>query len=286
MTDTKLENLINPEVMSDMISAKIEKKIVVTPFAKVDDTLQGRPGDTITIPKFAYIGDAGEVAEGEEVTPEMLTASTTTAKVKKVMKAATLTDEAVLSGYGNPVGEVNNQLAMAIASKIDEDAMTALQGATLSYSGTDIISYDGVVDAIDVFEEETNTEKVMFVHPKQVTQLRHDTNFISADKYPGAVVMTGEIGMIANCRIVPSKRVPVKSSKYVCPIVKLNQENETEDESPALTIYLKRDTNVEKERQTLRRVTDISADKMYTVALSNASKVVLAKFNTTATTTA
>ena len=279
MSLTKIENLINPEVMADMISAKIEKKIVVTPFAKIDTTLQGVAGDTITIPKYAYIGDAGEVAEGEEVTPEMLSTTTTEAKIKKAMKAVSLSDEAVLSGYGNPVGEANNQLAMAIASKVDEDAMTALQGATLSYTGTDVISYDGIVDAVDIFDEEVNTEKVIFVHPKQVTQLRHDTNFISTDKYKSGVIMTGEIGTIANCRVVPSKRVPLKSGKYVCPIVKLNQENETEDESPALTIYIKRDTNVEVERQTLKRVTDISVDKFYTVALSNASKVVLAKFN-------
>ena len=282
MSLTKIENLINPEVMADMISAKIEKKIVVTPFAKIDTTLQGVPGDTITIPKYAYIGDAGEVAEGEEVTPEMLQASTTTAKVKKAMKAVALSDEAVLSGYGNPVGETNNQLAMSIASKIDEDAMAALQTATLSYTGTDVISYDGIVDAVDVFEEEMNTEKVIFVHPKQVTQLRHDADFISAEKYTGNVVMTGEIGMIANCRVVPSKRVSLKSGNYICPIVKLNHENDTEDESPALTLYLKRDTNIEVERETLKRVTDISADKFFTVALTNASKVVLAKFKQSA----
>ena len=280
---TKITDLVNPEVMADMISAKIEKKIVVTPFAKVDTTLVGVPGDEITIPKYAYIGDAGEVAEGEEVTPEMLSTSTTTAKIKKAMKAVSLSDEAVLSGYGNPVGETNSQLAMAIASKIDEDAMTALQGATLSYTGTGIVSYDGIVDAVDVFEEEVNTEKVIFVHPKQVTQLRHDENFISSEKYTGNVVMSGEIGMIANCRVVPSKRVPVKSGNYVCPIVKINQDNDTEDDTPALTVYLKRDTNVEAERQTLKRVTDISADKFYTVALTNASKVVLAKFKQTAT---
>ena len=43
MAITKLENLINPEVMADMISAKIENAIVVTPFAKVDTTLADSP---------------------------------------------------------------------------------------------------------------------------------------------------------------------------------------------------------------------------------------------------
>lgn len=280
---TKISDLINPQVMADMISAKIGKKIVVTPFAKVDDTLAGVPGDTITIPKYAYIGDAGEVAEGVSVETAKLTATTTTAQIKKAMKAVGITDEAVLSGYGNPVGEANNQLALSIAAKIDEDAMNALQGATLSKDSANIISYDGIVDAIDVFEEELNTEKVMFIHPKQVTQLRKDPEFISADKYTGDVVMTGEIGKIANCRIVPSKKVPVKSTKYICPIVKLNQESETEDEASALTIYIKRDTNVESERDTLSRTTNISVDKFYTVALTNASKVVLAKFAQSAT---
>ena len=196
------------------------------------------------------------------------------------MKAVSLTDEAVLSGYGDPVGEANSQLAKAIASKIDTDAMGELQKSTLVYDGTDIITYEGIVDAIDLFEEEGSSEKVMFVHPKQITQLRKDADFISADKYPENVIMSGEIGQIAGTRIVPSKRVLADKDGacYICPIVKLNGESETEDEIPALTIYLKRSVNVESERHTLNRTTDISIDEFYAVSLSNADKVVLAKF--------
>lgn len=336
MATTKITDLVNPMVMADAISAKLEKKLAVTPFAKIDDTLTGVPGDTVYVPQYAYIGDAADVAEGDTADTTKLVATTVKATIKKAMKAVELTDEAVLSGYGNPVGETNNQLAMAIASKVDADAMEALQTAQLSYDGSAaVISYDGIVDAIDLFEEETNSEKVMFIHPKQMTQLRHDENFISADKYPGAVVMTGEIGMIANTRIVPSKRVPLndeiparyafcassdegamqiiqsgspsstkvllstvestlptaKAGDYVVllpaiaagtcysnPIVKIETATMTEDESPALTVYVKRDTNVEAQRESLRRVTDISVDKLYTVALSNAAKVVLARF--------
>lgn len=278
---TKLADLIDPEVMADMISAKVTSKIVVAPFAKVDTTLQGVPGDTITVPQYSYIGDAEDIAEGVACGTVKLQTSTTKATIKKAMKAVELTDEAVLSGYGNPVGETNNQIALAIASKVDNDAMEALQGAQLIYDGnTKQIAYTGVVDAIDLFEEEINSDKVMFVHPKQVTQLRKDSDFISADKYPGSVIMSGEIGMIANTRIVPSKKVPLDETKafYKCPIVKLNNDAETEEDAAALTIYLKRDTNVETDRVTLSRKTDISADKFYTVALSNSSKVVLAKF--------
>lgn len=280
---TMIADLINPEVMADMISAKVEKKLVVAPFAKVDTTLQGIPGDTITIPQYAYIGDAEDIAEGVACGTVKLATSTTQAKVKKAMKAVELTDEAVLSGYGDPVGETNNQLALSIASKVDNDAMDSLQTAQLIFDGSaKTVAYAGIVDAIDLFEEEVNTEKVVFVHPKQVTQLRKDSDFISADKYAGNVIMTGEIGMIANARVVASKKVPVvKVSEvdcYACPIVKLQNDAETEEDAAALTVYLKRDTNVETERQTLSRKTDISVDKHYTVGLSNQSKVVLAKF--------
>jgi len=276
---TMIADLINPQVMADMISAKVESKIVVAPFAKVDTSLVGVPGNTITVPQYAYIGDAEDIAEGIAAETVKLATSTTEVTVKKAMKAVELTDEAVLSGYGNPVGETNNQLAKSIASKVDVDAMAALQGAQLIYDGSaSAITYAGIVDAIDLFDEEVNTDKVIFVHPKQVTKLRKDADFMSADKYPGNVVMSGEIGKIANTRVVPSKKVPMADGVYACPIVKLNNDAETEDDAAALTIYLKRDTNVETERQSLSRKTDISVDKHYAVALSNTSKVVLAKF--------
>lgn len=264
---TKLANLVNPEVMADMIRAELPKKIKVSPLAVIDNTLAGRPGDTITVPKFGYIGDAKDVEEGVAITIAQMSKSTTTAKVKKAGIGVELTDEAVLSGYGDPVGEANRQLLMSIASKIDTDAMTALGTASMSHdiSGqSKIISYEAVVDAIDKFEEEDYEAKVIFVHPKQVTQLRKDPNFLSLDKYPVPVIMNGVIGTVAGCQVVVSKRVDSSSSKYVNPIVKAG----------ALTIYMKRNAMVETDRDILKKTTVITADEHYTVALSDDSKVV------------
>ena len=123
MAVTKIENLINAEVMADAISGKLEKAIRVSPFAKIDTTLQGKnAGDTISVPRFNYIGDAEDVAEGVACGTVQLTATATPVTVKKAMKAVPLTDEAVLSGFGDPVGETNAQLTKAIAGKIDSDS--------------------------------------------------------------------------------------------------------------------------------------------------------------------
>nr|DAS07524.1 MAG TPA: major capsid protein [Caudoviricetes sp.]DAX81295.1 MAG TPA: major capsid protein [Bacteriophage sp.] len=280
MTQTKIANLVNPQVMGDMVAAKLPKKLRVAPFATIDRTLVGVPGNTITVPSYTYIGDAEDVNEGVEAGVVTLGTSTKTATIKKAMKAVELTDEAVLSGYGDPVGNAENQLALAVASKIDNDALDALLATnTRKYdSKTKAISYDVIVDAIDLFEEEVNTEKVMFVNPKQVTTLRKDPNFISADKYPANVIMTGEIGTIANTRIVPTKKVKLDTTSafYTCPIIKLTHDDETEQDTAALTVYLKRDPNIEVDRKSLKRTTEISIDEFYTVAVSDDSKVVLA----------
>lgn len=319
---TKLESLIDPEVMAPMISAKLEKAIVATPFAKIDNTLEGQPGSTITVPKYEYIGDAEDVAEGVEQGESILSATSKEYKVKKAVKDVILTDEAVLNAYGNPVGEANNQLGLSLASKVDNDVMAELQKAQLVKKTGSAISYNGIVDAIDLFNEETNVEKVMFISPNQNTTLRKDANFISADKYNQNVVMKGEIGMVSNTRIVPSRKIvaeaaytavaeakvanigtyyektdagyvkttdtAIDSSKtyytkdtkqvYRCPIVQLKPEEQTGDETAAVTIYLKRGVNLEKERKVKGKKTLISVDEHYVAALTDESKVVVAEF--------
>lgn len=333
MATTKLSDLINPEVLTDMVSAKLPKKLTVTPFANVDRTLEGREGNTITVPQYAYIGDATDIAEGAEIQAVKLEAGTTQVTVKKAGKAVEITDEAMLSAHGNPLDEATNQLAKSIASKVDADGMKALFGGfQKSFDGSGaIISYNQIVDAIDLFEEEFNSEKVMFVAPAQVTQLRKDSNFISADKYNNNVIMTGEIGKIANCRIVPSKRVEKKTSfyKFVAstetgalkvvasgastgevdladvtptlwnakvgdyvklvsvavyfnPIVKLNNDTDSEDDAHALTIYLKRNVEVEPERKATYKMTVLTADEHYAVAVSNTAKLVMARIKQSA----
>ena len=283
MATTKLSNLINPQVMSDMISAKVEKKVAIIPFAKMDTTLQGRAGNTITIPVFGYIGDASNVEEGASIGASELTTTDKQFTVKKIGKGVDLTDEAILSGYGDPVGEANKQLAMAISQKIDQDAIDALYGASLKFDGVaNKITYAGIVDAIDKFEEEFNTEKVMFIHPKQLSQLRKDADFTSADKYVNGnyIAVNGEVGKIANCRVVVSKRIKEDDTHagYVNPIVKINFDTETEESASALTIFLKKGVAVETDRDIDKQVNMIRASEHYICALTDESKVVLATF--------
>ena len=289
MAVTMMANMINPEVMGDMINAKIEALAKITPYAKVDTTLVGVPGDTKTVPSWNYIGDAEDVAEGAEVGLTQMTASSTTFTIKKAMKAVGITQEAINSGLGNPVGQAEHQLAKAIMGKVDNDLLEAALKATNIVDTDTVISYDGIVEAVAQFEdEEDGIEKVMFIHPRQEAQLLHDPLFTSADRFQAGVAVKGAIGQIAGCWVKKSRKVKAKSGVYTCPIIKMEPDSAeteyTEDELPALTIFLKKDVSVDHEWFPKKQQHDITAAKYYGVALTNEAKVVLAKFTDAAAT--
>ena len=236
------------------------------------------------------IGDASDIAEGEAMDTALLTASTTTVKVKKAGKAIELTDESILSGYGDPIGEGTKQLALSIASKVDNDCLAALYTAPLTYNGSaSAIGYEGIVKADAIFGDESDEAiaKVIYIHPDQEQTLRLDENFMDKNKYGLEVVMNGAIGKIAGIEVKKSKKVEKDASgNWKNPIVVLATADPNEDptadgnatEDAAITIYMKRDVAVETDRDILAKTTVASADEHYGVALSNDSKVVVATF--------
>ena len=276
--------MIIPEVMGEMINAKIEALAKLTPYAKVDTTLQGVPGDTKTVPSWNYIGDAEDIAEGVEVGTTQLTAASTTFTIKKAMKAVSITQEAVNSGLGNPIGQAEMQLAKSIAGKVDNDVIEAVMTSRKTVDlSAQVISYEAIVEAVSQFEdEEDGIEKVMFIAPAQEKALLLDPMFLSADKFQAGVAVTGSIGKIAGCWIKKSKKIKEDAQgKFTNPIIKLEPDSAeteyTEDELPALTIFLKADTTTDAEWFPKKQVTDVSVCKYYGVALTNEAKTILVK---------
>ena len=285
MATTMLNDIINPEVMGDMIEAKIPHMLKFTPFAKVDTTLVGVPGDTKTVPSWNFIGAAEDLTEDGEITPKKLTASTSEFTIKCAAQSVGISQKSINSGMGDPVGTAESQLAKSIAVKVDADVLAALLTAEQEHGAASPakISYAGIVDAVGVLNEEEITDKALFVNPAQVTTLRKDSDFMDKNKYGNDVMVSGEIGMIAGVRIVPSNQiVKNEAGNYVCPLVKLEPASAdteyAETELPAVTIFLKADTQVDHEWFPKKQIHDVTAAKYYGAALTNASKVVLVTF--------
>jgi N4-gp56 family major capsid protein len=290
MAVTKISDIINPQVMADIIEAKIESQCKLTPYAKVDTTLQGVAGDTVTVPSWNYIGDAEDFdveamadSNGEMQTAK-LTAGSTQFTVKCAGKSVSVLQTAINSGIGNPVGQVNVQLAKSVQNKIDNDLIEVAYDATNEYNGSSApIGYTGIVGAVCRFEdEEDDVEKVMFIHPNQEAELLTDEQFLSADKFTAGVAVTGAIGKIAGAWVKKSKKVKNVDGVWYNPIIKLEADSAeteyTEDELPALTIYLKKETQLDHEWFPKKQKHDFTVAKYYGVALTNSAKVVIAKF--------
>lgn len=268
MSDTTLSNLIDPEVMADSISADLPAKLQAKGFVKVNTDLSARAGDTITVPHFNYIGPAADLAEGVEGSVDQLNTNSKQYAVKKAVKNVELTDEAVLSGYGDPVGETNKQLRMSIMDKIDDDCMSELEDETGVYrisEASAALSYDIISEAMLHFgDEEEGIETYLLVSLEGLADLRKDTKFLSNEQIASGLLKTGVVGSIAGAMVVPCK--------------KLFGVNDTRNayllRGAAITAFLKRDVNLETARNVLAKKTLISADEHYTVAIEDGSKVI------------
>ena len=279
---TKTTTLVNgdvfdPQVVSDMINAKVTKKAVMTGYIKVDNTLEGVAGSKVTIPKWGYIGDAEDYAEGEPIDTTKMAYTTAEYGIKKIGKGVRLTDEAQLSGFGNPMGTATNQIAMSISAKLDNDRVAVLYDSKNVCDKSDaVFKYASVVDAVDMFNEEEESKKVILIHSKQKTQLRKDSEFISHEKLGAEILVNGAIGRIAGCDIVVSNKVKCEGGVYYNPIIKLDNDAETEDDMSAVTYFLKRGNLVEHVREA--GVADnIVCTAHGMAALTNEAKVVILK---------
>ena len=268
MATTNLAALIDPEVMGAMIQAQLPKAIKFSGIAPIDTTLQGQPGSTITIPKFKYIGDAKDVAEGAAIDYTAMVTDKESHTIKKVAKGVELTDEAVLSGFGDPVGEGQRQVRMSIASKIDNDILEEGLKATLTVkSDINIDLIDTIentfVDAPDAIEDDTTGQTgVLFLSYKDAAKLRKEAgqNWTRASELSDNILISGAFGELLGWVIVRSKKVTEGHALAV--------------KTGAMKTYLKRDLFPEAERDITKKLNRFNADQHYVVAIVDETKLV------------
>lgn len=260
---TKLANLFNPQVVGDTINAKLVDAIRFAPLARVDYTLAGRAGDTITLPSYAYIGDAATVAEGADIPIKQLVQSTKTVKIHKIGNGVQITDEAVLSGYGNPVQEAVDQLILSIASQADNEML-----ATLGTIGSEMTSavgeagiVNGIAKALTLFGEDIDGAKALLVSPATYAAIRNTKSWVPGTELGAAAIIRGSVGMVHGCEIIVSNKLNGKNAAYIV-------------KPGALAMYLKRDTLVESDRDIINKSTVLTADKHFATYLYNESSAI------------
>ena len=274
MTQTKLAQMINPEVMTDMISAKLPKMLKFTPLAFVERTLVGQPGTTVTVPKWEYSGDAKDIAEGEAITPDQLTTAKSTMTIKKAGKGIELTDEAVLSGYGDPIGQATHQIALAIANKIDNDLVEVAKTATqhVAEAPTTLAIID---KALEIFDDEEDARYVAIINTKDAIKLKTDVakEWTKGSELGADMVVSGTFGEASGVQIVRSKKVD-EGKGFLVKVSSSQTQTDDVNKYGAFVLNLKRDVVIETDRDILKKTTVITGDEHYGVYLYDPTRVV------------
>lgn len=252
---TKIADLINPQVLADMISAELPNAITFAPLAVVGTRLEGRAGNTLTLPKFGYIGDASEVDEGEDIPISKMTTSETEVTIKKAGKGVELTDEAILNGYGDNVGEAKDQIKMALANKVDNDLLAALKTSSLAASGA--MSVAGLITAKAKFGEKVNQPSVLIVNSTNYVKIASEiVSLENTDK----VLMDGVVGKVAGMQVAISDKLSATEFYIVA--------------TGALGLEYKRRVLVETDRDIISKTNVITGDVHYAAYLRDESKAI------------
>lgn len=256
---TKAADLINLEVLADAISAELPKAIRFTPYAVTDDTLSGQPGDTITRPKYGYIGAATDLTEGVAMDTSKMTMTTTTVTVKEAGKAVAVTEKAILVNVGGTLNEVTKQLKMSMADKVDIDYVATLETGLLT-STKGVATPSAILDAIDVFDSEDDLDLVLFINPKDYTVLVKNLFVVGGTTQETAVTKAQVSEIVGVKDIVKTKRTTAGKA-YL-------------QKFGAVEIVNKKKVNVEKDYDVLKREHIIAANAHYVTNLVDDNGVV------------
>lgn len=274
---TKLAQLINVPVMKDMLMPKeIMAKSKWIGMCKVDtESLNTRTaGDTVEIPFYKYIGDMEALTEGTPMTATQLKTGKKSYKISGYGKTVELTKEAIQSGFGDPVGDLTEQLQGSAANTIDAKIPEIIakeivdgesSGDYLNYEPTtaEPISYDLIVDASTLFGQDEDGG-VVVISPEQRTELRKAKVLENVEA--GERLVSGVIGKLAGYQVVVSKSIGKDTDgNYVNFLM----------QKDAVTVYFKQEAEVGvMAKDAAARVIEVAADVYFVPAITSKHKIV------------
>lgn len=224
----------------------------------VDTDLAQSAGMTKTINTYTYSGTAEEVAAGEGNTNRgSISYVGTDYTVKMIQQAFDYTDEDVMK---DPT-IVDNMLKGAtqvMQNKMTADFIAELAKATvtLEFANGGALSYDTIVDGISKLNIEDEAGIFIVIPYAWKADLRKDPDYKAARM--GEVVYNGQVGTVCGIPVIATKALTDKA--YVM----------TKD---AVNLFMKKDVEVEQDRDADTRTNSVYLRTAYIVALVDATKV-------------
>jgi N4-gp56 family major capsid protein len=223
--------------------------------------IAGQAGKTVQVPKYPAI-TAADLTEGTAPSDTDVSTSSVTVTCAEVGNTVLLTDLAAM-GAGNPAEELGTVLGNAIATKIDSDLIALFSGFStgLGAAGAEITVADLFKAAATLRAAKVTGSMAAVVHPFQAYQLKAGLTNTFANPNGGDLqneaMRNGYVGSIAGIDVYESANVSIDGSDDAVAGVFAPE---------ALAIAIKRDFNLETQRNATRRGTEMVATAIYGVA--------------------
>jgi hypothetical protein len=252
MANTVFENKVLEAKAKDLLTTAVNTRNLMT----VDNDLTQDAGMTKTINLYTYSGEAEEVAAGEGNSNEgSISYVPTDYTVKTVQQKFSYTDEDYMKDntiVDNSMKGANQVMVNKMASYFTEE----LGKATLTANFATALSYDSIVDGISQLNVEDESKLFVVIPNSWKAALRKDADYKAARM--GEVVYNGQVGTVAGLPVIATKALT--DAAYVM--------------SPeAVKLFMKKDVEVEQERDADKRKNTVFLRAVYLVALADATKI-------------
>ena len=249
MANTVFNNKIIEAKANELLSTKVNTRSLMT----VDNSLAQEAGMVKTINVYTYTGTAEELAAGAGNSSRGAIAYTgKDYEVKLVQQAFDYQDEDFMKD-ANVVDFGVKGATEVMTNKMTSDFFAECAKASLSVTGP--IGYDTIVDAIAEINVEDESKLFIVIPNDKKAELRKDEDYKAARM--GEVIYNGQVGTVAGIPVIASKAA---TEAYVM-------------SAEAVKLFIKKDVEVEQDRDADTRTNSIYLRTAYLVALVDATKI-------------
>ena len=169
------------------------------------------------------------------------------------MKDSTIVDNMLKGANQKMVNKMTADFLAALSAK-NASQQELVKGVTFTKGGS--LSYDVIVDAISELNQEDESKIFIIIPNKWKAALRKDSDYKSAQL--GQVIYNGQVGTICGIPVIATKALTDKAYVMTAEAVKL---------------FMKKDVNVEQDRDPDKRKNSVYLRMTYVVALVDSTKV-------------
>ena len=277
MANTINQNVIVPEVYAQLVREKIAGKVKVAQFLVNLGDLHGKVGETLTMPKWGYIGDAKDWSINTPMEVTQMKQTSTQATIKAIqapaVKVADYDNEVEL---GNAIEEAANQQAIAVGRTYDTDAIACALTSPLKYklAAKNTVTQDELIAMLGLYGDDRDTADfdAIVVHSSFAPSFYKMDAFVSRNLTMttdgNGIAVNGCIGKFMGIDVVLSDRLYDATNQEG--FILMMKKN-------AISIIPKESPFAETSRDAGLRQTTIYLSQFYAMALTDDEAIVYAK---------